>query len=72
MGNIGYEKVSDYTALGVSVNIAARLCGKAGPGQILISESTHRAIGRRFKTRRLDPVEVKGIRHPLEVHEVLT
>jgi class 3 adenylate cyclase len=37
IGAIGFEERWDYGAIGTVTNLAARLCGEAGPGQILIS-----------------------------------
>jgi class 3 adenylate cyclase len=71
VGNIGCEKISDYTAMGGSVNLASRLCGKALPDQILISEATHRAIQGAFPTRALGPILIKGFQQPVPVYEVL-
>src|SRR5215468_9428170 len=38
IGAIGFEGRRDYGAIGTVTNLAARLCGEAGPGQILISQ----------------------------------
>jgi len=48
-GNIGTATRMDYTALGHTTNIAARLCGTAGPGEILILESTYKAAAEQRK-----------------------
>lgn len=40
VGNIGSETRQDYTVLGSSVNLSARLCGAAQGGQVLMTEST--------------------------------
>ena len=42
VGNIGPENRMEYTAIGDTVNLAARLESNAKPGQILVSESVCR------------------------------
>ena len=47
VGRLGSEDSKDYTAIGDVVNLAARLQGKAGAGEILIGEESYANI-RRF------------------------
>lgn len=72
VGNIGCEKASDYTAVGVNVNIAARLCGEAKAGQILISDATYNLIGTSFKMNDLGHIKIKGIQRPIDVYEIIS
>lgn len=44
VGNIGSEEVMDYTVVGDVVNIAKRLQERAGPGELLLSDETYRAV----------------------------
>lgn len=44
-GNVGSERRMHYAVVGDPVNIAARLQTVAGPGQILVDEATHDAVG---------------------------
>jgi adenylate cyclase len=45
VGNIGSDKVMDYTVVGDAVNIAQRLQEEAWPGQVLMSQATYEAAG---------------------------
>lgn len=71
-GNIGSKDQMDYTVIGDTVNLGARLCSFAGPLKIIISNSVKDKIGDDFKTRKLSPIKVKGKRKPVEIFKVLT
>jgi class 3 adenylate cyclase len=67
-GNAGSQKRLNYTVLGPSVNLAARLCGEAGAGEILVSPDTRRAVEQTGAD--LDAVEetareLKGVSRPV-------
>ena len=70
MGNMGAERRMDYTVVGDPINTAARLCGKARPGQILMSWPLLSALSGRCRWGMLDKVVVKGKRAPVEVYEL--
>jgi adenylate cyclase len=44
LGRIGYEGRFDYAAIGSVTNLAARLCGDAGAGQVLVSQRVFSAV----------------------------
>jgi len=70
VGTVGTPERMEYTAIGSTVNIASRLCGTAGRGQIVISDETRERIGDAFALQALPPVRVKGIEHELQTHLV--
>jgi adenylate cyclase len=59
-GNIGSPKRLDYTVVGDTVNVAARLMAAATGGQILISDSTAKELDSTFKLGGRKPVLLKG------------
>lgn len=71
IGYIGSEKRSEYTAIGDTVNLAARLESNAAGGQILISEATAKATGNIFPMVKRDPLTVKNRVQPVELFEVI-
>jgi adenylate cyclase len=71
VGYIGSERRSEYTAIGDTVNLSARLESNAKPGQILVSEETRVAAGNMvcsFVSR--DPLTVKNREQPVRIFEV--
>jgi adenylate cyclase len=70
-GYIGAARRLDYTAIGDTVNVAARLTEQAEPDQILISSSTCNELAGQLPVRRLEPRKLKGKLDPVEVHEVM-
>jgi len=71
VGNVGTSKRLDYTAIGSSVNLAARLQDEAAPGQILISPSTYERVADQVDARPLSPIRVKGFSQPIRIYELL-
>lgn len=72
VGNIGSEALRlDYTAIGDTVNTAARLESQAKPGQVLVGEETVRRLGSRFNMSEVGPLKLKGKAEPVLVYELL-
>ncbi|MBU8905950.1 adenylate/guanylate cyclase domain-containing protein [Desertibacillus haloalkaliphilus] len=70
IGNIGSKERLEYTAIGDTVNLAARLESNAKPGQILISEDTYELVKGDFQVERLDAIRVKGKEKKVNLYEV--
>ena len=60
VGAIGDDLRMDYTAVGDTTNLAARLQQTAQPGTVVVSDATHRAIEGFFETVDLGRRDVKG------------
>ena len=71
VGSIGDNLRMDYTAVGDTTNLAARMVTMAAPEQILVAEDTQRAVSGYFVTRPLGAQVVKGKAEPVNVYEVV-
>jgi tetratricopeptide (TPR) repeat protein len=70
VGKIGDDLRMDYTAVGDTTNLAARLQQTAQPGSVVISAATHQHVAGFFEARDLGAMPVKG-RAPVQAFEVL-
>ncbi len=61
VGNFGSAKRLEYTVIGNDVNLAARLCGAAAGGQILISHATYELVQACAVAEEMPPKHLKGI-----------
>ncbi len=60
----------EYTPIGHTTNLAARLQTIASTGSIVVSKDTERLVAGYFMLRPLGPVRIRGITDPVEVFEL--
>ena len=70
VGKIGDNLRMDYTAVGDTTNLAARLQSHAEPGAIRISETTQRAALPYFEFKPLGKHQLKGIAEPMPIYDL--
>jgi class 3 adenylate cyclase len=70
VGKIGDDLRMDYTAVGDTTNLAARMQQLARPGSVVVTEATHKLITGYFETLHLEEQPVKGY-SPVRVFEIL-
>lgn len=71
VGNIGTGRRMEYTAIGDTVNTAARLESRAGAGEVIISEEVYRRLEGRILSDCLGPVKLKGKAEEVIIYRVL-
>jgi class 3 adenylate cyclase len=71
LGLIGFEGRWDYAAIGNVTNQAARLCGAAEHGQILISDRIQDCVKEWVETAPIGELHLKGLQRPIRTHNVV-
>ena len=70
LGRIGYEGRFDYAAIGTVTNLAARLCGEADAGQVLVSQRVFSAVENVAVGESVGALELKGFSRPIRAFGV--
>jgi len=70
IGAIGFEGRWDYGAIGTVTNLAARLCGEAQPGQILVSRKLHGVVEDFVTAQPVGELSLKGFSRPVTAYNV--
>lgn len=71
IGTIGFEGRLDYGAIGTVTNLAARLCGEASDGQILVSPRVFSKTEPQIDAQPVGELSLKGFQRPVLAHNVL-
>jgi len=70
IGAIGFEGRRDYGAIGTVTNLAARLCGEAAGGQLLISQRVQGLVADFARTDPVGELTLKGFHRPVMAYAV--
>src|SRR5262249_52055208 len=70
-GGIGAQGQQQYSVMGDTVNLAARLEDASEVGEILVGPNTYRLVTPLFEFDPLPPIKVKGKAEPVTVYRLL-
>ncbi|WP_051177712.1 adenylate/guanylate cyclase domain-containing protein [Nocardia concava] len=70
VGNVGARQMRNFTALGDTTNLAARLEGLAEPGTVVVGPLTRERLGSRAEVECLGDFDIKGKSRPVTVYRL--
>ncbi|MEZ5788295.1 MAG: response regulator [Xanthobacteraceae bacterium] len=71
LGQIGFDRRREYTAIGSVVSLAHRLCAAAKSGQVLISQRVLAAVEPYCEVAQVGELTLKGFNRPVPAYDVL-
>lgn len=71
VGNVGSDLRYEYTALGDTMNVAARMESAAPPGAVLVTAETRRFLRGRFDVEDWGEIQVKGREQPVHAYRIV-
>ncbi|HSE94246.1 MAG TPA: response regulator [Methylomirabilota bacterium] len=71
IGAIGFEGRWDYGAIGSVINLAARLCGEASSGQILVSRKVLASVEGLVEAESVGELALKGFVRPVPAYSLV-
>jgi class 3 adenylate cyclase/CheY-like chemotaxis protein len=71
LGQIGFEGRYDYSAIGAVVNLAARLCGEAADGQVLVNQRVHGMVEDLIHVEPVGELTLKGLSRAVPAFNVV-
>jgi class 3 adenylate cyclase/CheY-like chemotaxis protein len=70
LGRIGFDGRFDYAAIGTVTNLAARLCSKAEPWQILLTQKVQAVAEHIIVSDPVGDLELRGFSKPVPAHQL--
>jgi class 3 adenylate cyclase len=67
---IGFEQRWEYAAIGNVPNLAARLCGEASAGEIIVDAQTESDLAQLAETEHIGPLRLRGFSQPVAAFRV--
>jgi len=72
VGDFGSSVMSDYTAIGSSVNLASRLQSIAPENEIIISDTTYNLVKNQINCEEYEEITPKGFVRPVKTYKVVS